>query len=98
MINIMKVSEVLLKANIDHEIINGEIIAKAKKLSTPASRKKAAKKMKKWLRTPAGKKYLRKQEKRKDKIEKGTIKIDREKSRNLKKANKRLGKGKKSKK
>ena len=53
-----------------------------------ADRKKNKKKRDKWLKTSGGKKYSRDTEKRQDKIKKGTVKVDKKRSKNQKKISK----------
>ena len=53
-----------------------------------AQRKKAAKKKAKWLKTGAGKKSLKKQAKRQKKVASGAIKIDKSRSKAMRKASK----------
>lgn len=50
-----------------------------------SDRKKNKKKRDKWLKTSGGKKYSRDTEKRQDKIKKGTVKVDKKRSKNQKK-------------
>ena len=47
-------------------------------------RKKNKKKRDKWLKTSGGKKYSRDQEKRQDKVKKGTVKVDKKRSKKQK--------------
>ena len=58
------------------------------KKKSKADRKKAAKKKAKWLKTGAGKKSLKKQAKRQKKIASGSIKVDKSRSKAMKKASK----------
>ena len=58
------------------------------KKKSKAERKKAAKKKAKWLKTGAGKKSLKKAAKRQKKIASGAIKVDKSRSKAMKKASK----------
>tara|TARA_Y100000296_G_C5050646_1_gene194646 strand:- start:2 stop:451 length:450 start_codon:yes stop_codon:yes gene_type:complete len=49
-----------------------------------SDRKKNKKKREKWLKTSGGKKYSRNQEKRQDKVKKGTVKVDKKRSKQQK--------------
>ncbi len=49
-----------------------------------SDRKKTKKKRDKWLKTAAGKKYQKNQDKRRDRIEKGTVKPDKKRSKKQK--------------
>ncbi len=49
-----------------------------------SDRKKNKKKRDKWLKTAGGKKYSRNQEKRQDKVKKGTVKVDKKRSKQQK--------------
>lgn len=53
-----------------------------------SDRKKNKKKRDKWLKTAGGKKYQRTQDKRQDKVKKGTVKVDKKRSKNQKRISK----------
>ena len=62
-----------------------ELLEKVLKKRSEADRKKDAKKKAKWAKTAAGKKSALKSKKRADKVRKGSVRVDKERSKSAKK-------------